>query len=289
MTRKAAKTGPGAMVLVAIEQGFPEAERIITDPLAYPILPLSSRISIRLSLMVRNWLVAKTEQKVPGLWGSMMARKRYIDDVVAEAAAGSIEAVVNLGAGFDTRAFRLPELQLVPVWEVDQAASIEVKDERLRAIFGEVAQHVTLVSIDFDHEDLEAVLAEHGYESSNKTFFIWEGVTQYVTEAGIRSTMDYLARAPAGSRLVFTYTPKDFIEGEVFYGHQYLYQQMREKDQIWLTGFDPEAIGGFLAEYGWSVREHLGYDQLGERYVKPTGRDLGWMEIERIVDAEKTP
>ena len=59
------------MVLVAIEQGFPEAERIIIDPLAHPILPLSSRISVRLSLAVRNWLVAKTEQKLPGLWGGM--------------------------------------------------------------------------------------------------------------------------------------------------------------------------------------------------------------------------
>ncbi len=100
------------MVLVAIEQGFPEAERIIIDPLAHPILPLSSRISVRLSLAVRNWLVAKTEQKLPGLWGGMMARKRYIDNIVTDAADGSLEGVVNLGAGFDTRAFRLPELSL---------------------------------------------------------------------------------------------------------------------------------------------------------------------------------
>lgn len=289
MTRKAAKTGPGAMVLVAIEQGFPEAERIINDPLAYPILPLSSRFWVRVSLVMRDWVVSKTEQNAPGLWGGMMARKRYIDDVVAEAAGGSVEAVVNLGAGFDTRAFRLPELETVPVWEVDQTASIEVKKHRLNVIFGEVPEHVSLVPIDFDREDLETVLSEHGYDSSKRTFFIWEGVTQYVTEPGIRTTMEYLATAPAGSRLVFTYTPRDFIDGEVMYGHEKIYRRMRVKNTIWHTGFDPESIDGFLAEYGWEVREHLGYDRLGERYVKPTGRDLGWMAIERIVDAEKAP
>ena len=142
------------MVLVAIEQGYPEAERIISDPLAHPILPLSSRFWVRVSLAMRSWLVAKTEQKAPGLWGGIMARKRYIDDVLCEAANGSLGAVVNLGAGFDTRAARLPELEAIPVWEVDQPGNIEAKRRRLRAVLGEVPDHVKLVSIDFDKEDL---------------------------------------------------------------------------------------------------------------------------------------
>jgi hypothetical protein len=50
MTRKAAETGPGAMVLVAIEQGFPKSERILIDPLAGPILPLKSRISVGMGI-----------------------------------------------------------------------------------------------------------------------------------------------------------------------------------------------------------------------------------------------
>ena len=287
MTRKAAKTGPGAMVLVAIEQGFPEAQRITTDPLAYPILPLSSRFWVRVSLTVRDWIVAKTEQNAPGLWGSMMARKRYIDDVVTEAVGGSVEAVVNLGAGFDTRAFRLTELATVPVWEVDQPENTDIKQRRLRAIFDEVSDHVTLVPINFDKEGLATVLAAHGYAGSDTALFIWEGVTQYLTEPGIRATMEFLATAPAGSRLVFTYTPKDFIDGKVLYGHENLYRRMRVKNTIWHTGFDPVASDDFLGDYGWKVREHLGYDELGERYVEPTGRNLGWMAIERVVHAEK--
>jgi methyltransferase (TIGR00027 family) len=240
------------------------------------------------SLAIRNWLVAKTEQNAPGLWGGIMARKRYIDEVLSEAAGGSVEAVVNLGAGFDTRAFRLPELKSVPVWEVDQRANIETKRRRLRAVLGEVPDHVKLVSIDFDKEDLEAVLASNGYLQSTSTFFIWEGVTQYLSGPGVRATMEYLAQAAPGSRLVFTYTPKDFIDGEVFYGHENLYRRMRVKNMIWHTGFDPGKIDAFLAEFGWTVREHLGYDELDERYVEPTGRGLGWMAIERIVMAEKT-
>jgi len=286
MTRKAAKTGPGAMVLVAIEQGYPENKRIITDGLAGPILPFSSRFWVRMSLPIRRWLVAKTEHKVPGLWGGIMARKRFIDDLAVNA-ADTVEAVVNLGAGFDTRSFRLPELADVRTWEVDQPENSEAKRRRLQAVFGEVPAHVTLVPVDFDLENLKTALAAHGYPAPVKTLFIWEGVTQYLTEAGIRDTFRFLGTAPAGSRLVFTYTPKDFIDGTVFYGQEYLFKQMRVKNTIWHTGFDPEAVAEFLDEYGWRVREHLGYDELGERYVRTTGRDLTWMAIERIVDAEK--
>jgi methyltransferase (TIGR00027 family) len=287
MTRKAAKTGPGAMVLVAIEQYYPEGERILTDDLACRILPFGFRAEVRLIGRFKDWIVRKSEEKVPGLWGGIMGRKRYIDDRVSDDADGRIEAVVNLGAGFDTRAYRLPALTDVPVWEVDLQQNIDAKRSRLEELFNEVPPHVTLVSIDFDREDLATVLALHGYEPDKKTFFIWEGVTQYLSEDGVRSTLAYLAKATAGSRLVFTYTPRDFIDGENFYGHEYLYKKMLLKDRIWLFGLDPEDVDDFLGGYGWRVLEHLDYEQLADRHVKPTGRTLRSMAIERIVYAEK--
>lgn len=287
MTSKAAKTGPGAMVLVAIEQYYPEGERIITDDLAYRILPLGFRAEVRLIGRFKDWIIRKSEKKVPGLWAGIMGRKRYIDDRVADDADGQVEAVVNLGAGFDTRAYRLQALANVPVWEVDQPQNIDGKRSRLQKLFQEVPAHVTLVPIDFDHEDLATVLASHGYEPDRKTFFIWEGVTQYLIESGIRATFQFLATAPAGSRLALTYTPKDFIDGKVFYGQKYLYKRMLLKDKIWFFGLDPDNVDDFLGEYGWRVLEHLGYDELDERYVKPTGRELQSMAIERIIYAEK--
>jgi O-methyltransferase involved in polyketide biosynthesis len=84
-----------------------------------------------------------------------------------------------------------------------------------------------------------------------------------------------------------TYTPKDFIDGKVFYGQKYLYKRMLLKDKIWFFGLDPDNVDDFLGEYGWRVLEHLGYDELDERYVKPTGRELQTMAIERIVYSEK--
>jgi O-methyltransferase involved in polyketide biosynthesis len=61
-----------------------------------------------------------------------------------------------------------------------------------------------LVPIDVETQDL-ADLANHGYRPERPTFFVWEAVTQYLTEAGVRKTFDFLATAAPGSHLVFTY------------------------------------------------------------------------------------
>jgi O-methyltransferase involved in polyketide biosynthesis len=50
---------------------------------------------------------------------------------------------------------------------------------------------------------------------------------------------------------------------------------------------DPEEVANLLGAYGWRVLEHLGYEELAERYVKRTGRKLPSMAIERMVYAEK--
>lgn len=282
---KTAATGYGPTVMVAIEQRFPESARIINDDLAARILPATTRL--RMMLWPRDLIVAMAEKKVPGVWGSILCRKRYIDDKLAEAAEGQVETVVNLGAGIETRAYRLPALARLPVFEVDLPENIDAKRSRLKKVLGGVPAHVTLVPIDFDREDLGAVLASHGYAADTRTFFIWEGVTQYLTEEGVRATMDFLARARAGSRLAFTYIRKDFVDGEVLYGHEYIYKTLVLKGKNWHFGMDPENVADFLSGYGWRMLEHLGFDELAERYVKPTGRKLLSMPIERMVYAEK--
>jgi methyltransferase (TIGR00027 family) len=289
MAQKAAKTGSGPTTIVAIEQHFPEAARIINDDLAYRILPFGMRAYVWLMRLswARDWMVRAAEKKIPGIWAMIMCRKRYIDDKVADAADGQAETVVNLGAGFDTQAYRLPALAKVPVWEVDQPENIDAKRSRLRKVFGEVPAHVTLVPIEFDREELGSVLASHGYAADTKTFFIWEGVAQYLTKAGIETTFDFLSKAPPGSRLAFTYVRKDFIDGKAFYGQEYLYKRMLLKDKIWLFGIDPEDVADFLGVYGWRVLEHIGYEELAEQYVKLTGRKLVSMPLERMVYAEK--
>jgi len=113
------------MVLVAVEQSFPEPQRIIDDGLAVRMLPFGAMMFVRFlgPRRIRDWLIGLSEKSNSGIWGGLLCRKRHIDEKVA-ASRNEIDAVVSLGAGFDTRSFRLPELTGLPVWEIDQRENI---------------------------------------------------------------------------------------------------------------------------------------------------------------------
>ncbi len=288
MANAAARTGPGPTALVAAEQNFPKGLRLIDDDVAYPILPFGARAFVWLMRprWARDWMVRVTERTSPGIWGGLVCRKRYIDDKLIQA-AGEIGAMVNLGAGYDTRAYRLKALADIPVWEVDQPQNIEPKRARLKKLFGATPPHVTLVAIDFDREQLSTVLASHGYRAEIPTFFVWEAVSQYLTEEGVKATFDFLSKAAVGSRLAFTYVRKDFIDGHAMYGQAGLYKRFVKSQKAWRFGLLPEDVADFLAGYGWRVVEHLGYDELAERYVTPLRPELVSTPIERVVYAEK--
>jgi methyltransferase (TIGR00027 family) len=288
MTRASASTAAGPTASVAIEQYLPKDRRIVDDAFAYSILSPSMRLIVSLTraAFIRNWFIRQSEVSAPGIWGGVLCRKRYIDDALAQS-LGSVDSVVNLGAGLDTRAFRLPGLAHMPIWEVDQPQNIDFKRTRLQRLLGATPRRLTLVPIDFDHEDLPQVLSQHGYKADGPTFFILEAVTQYLTPAGIDATFKFLASAQTGSRVAFTFIRKDFVEGRVMYGQERLHQQYVTRG-IWLFGLDPDGVDAFLASYGWRTVEQLGYDGLADRYVKPTGRNLALTPLERLVLAAKT-
>lgn len=289
MTNRAARTALGPMVIVAVEQNFPQEHRLIRDGVAYRFLPHGIKVLVKSTRFspIRELLIRSSERRAPGVWGGIASRKRYIDDKLVEALGAGIGAVVNLGAGLDTRAYRLPMLSSVPVFEVDLPVNIEYKRRMLRRVYGRVPAHVTLVPIDFERQELESILTSHGYQIQQKTFFIWEAVTQYLTEGGIEKTFRFLAKANPGSRLVFTYIRKDFIDGVAGYGSDALYQAFRVKEQLWRFGIAPGQVAGLLREFAWIELEQMGSQEFTEQYVKPSGRALPVSEIERAVYAEK--
>lgn len=90
-----------------------------------------------------------------------------------------------------------------------------------------------------------------------------------------------------GSRLVFTYVRRDFIDGTNLYGAPMLYRRMRQRRQLWHFGLQPEEVAEFLAGSGWRLIEQLGPEQIVRRYVAPTGRNLTASDIEWSAYAEK--
>jgi methyltransferase (TIGR00027 family) len=286
MAKAAAKTGPGPTALVAVEQYYPKRERLIEDDAAFSILPPAYRAFVALTraAFVRDWLVRSSEKDAPGIWGAMACRKRYIDEKLTQS-LGKTDAVVNLGAGFDTRAFRLP-LGDTPVWEVDLPQNIRAKRKGIERLRGRVPKNFHLAEMDFDRGDLTRTLAQHGYSADMRTFFIWEAVSQYLTRAGVEKTFSFFQNAAPQSRLAMTYVRRDFLEGRRLYGWERGYREYVKKG-LWLFGLDPGEWPDFLKTCGWRVLEDAGYDELAARFIAPSGRRLAATAVERVLFAEK--
>jgi methyltransferase (TIGR00027 family) len=285
----AAQTAFGPMVLAAVEQNEPAGRRLVDDDLAELFLPASLRWLVAATRWgpARRLMIRGSEFTGPGLWVNMACRKHFIDDRLKEA-LDDIDAVVILGAGLDTRAYRLTRQVKIPVFEVDQPVNIAMKAKTVRRVLGELPLSVRLVALDFEQDDLLTALAEHGYRTDYRAFFVCEGVTQYLTEGGVRRTLEGLRAAAPGSRLVFTYVHRDFIDGSNRYGTRTLYRNTRQRHQLWQFGLQPDEVAGFIADYGWRLVEQAGPDEFVQRYVEPTGRKLPASQLEWSAYAEKT-
>jgi methyltransferase (TIGR00027 family) len=276
------------MVIAACEQYVPEAHRLIRDDLALRILPpaLQAMASLCRWSFIRRTLIEAAEKDAPGTWAGIACRKRYIDEKTSDAIRAGVGSCVFLGAGLDTRACRLAGPNGVDAYEIDQPANINLKRDRLRRLYGRMPEHLTLVPVDFEADDLGASLARNRFRIEAATMFVWEGVTQYLTEEAVRKTLAFLSNAGAGSRLVFTYVQRDFLDGLNLYGGEKLFERFVSRG-VWRFGIAPGAVGGLLKDYGWMERQQAGGAEFAARYVEPAGRDLPVFEIERCVYAEK--
>ena len=144
MTNPASGTALGPMLAVAAEQYIPQAQRLLHDELAYQFLPTPYKILASLFRWppVRKFMSSIAEKRGRGVWGGVLCRKRYIDDKLAEALQDGIQAVVNLGAGLDTRLYRIPAVSALPVFEVDLPENIAYKKRKLQQVFGKAPAHV---------------------------------------------------------------------------------------------------------------------------------------------------
>jgi len=148
-----------------------------------------------------------------GLW--LALRVAYLDRLVDLAVDRlGVRQIVILGAGYDTRAARLPRAG-VTYFEVDHPATQAAKRARLAALDGYPIDAARHVGCDFEHQDPIAQLAGAGFATHDTALVIWEGVVPYLTEAAVRATATRLAAGLDPRALIaFDFLGKNLVEGK---------------------------------------------------------------------------
>jgi methyltransferase (TIGR00027 family) len=199
----------------ATESMRPEGERICYDPYAVRFINPAFLRAIHENPEAARAKAAEVARTFPGLAGSILARVRFFDDFVANAAATGIRQLVILGAGYDTRAYRTPGLEgNIQVFEVDHPLTQQPKKEKIREIFGSLPAHVAYVPADLGRDSLTDGLAKAGYDRTEKTLYILEGLVMYLPPAVVDGILSFIAEnSGTGSIILFDYYPLSLVNG----------------------------------------------------------------------------
>jgi methyltransferase (TIGR00027 family) len=235
----------------------PFAPRFMSRSLAFALWTSRSRL-------VRPALVGYADARAPGARTSAIARTAYLDDAVRAALAAGTRQLVILGAGFDCRAHRLPELAGARVFEIDRAETQAVKRARLADQRGEVRY----VAVDFLRDEVPAALAAAGWSASEATFVLWEGVTNYLTEPAVARVLSWFGSTAPGGAIAFTYVHRGVLDGSVpFEGAATIARNVQRLGEPWTFGLHPDEVAAFVARFGLALREDLGADDYRRRYL----------------------
>jgi methyltransferase (TIGR00027 family) len=286
---RASFTAETVALMRALETHRGAGRRLFVDPYAEPFTRGRLRFLARWSRTpvvgpAAAWVYDRVAG--PGPRPSAVARTRFIDDAVSER-AGSVEQLVLLGAGFDTRAHRLPALRDLEVFEVDQPAT-QARKTAIVAGEGLDTRRVVYVAVDFEHDDLARELLGAGFDPSRPTVFVWEGVTNYLTDVTVDATLAIVrALAAAGSALVFTYVHAGVLDGsERFPEATRWLHNVERAGEPWTFGLRPAQVSAFLDARGFTlVTDVSTRDADGGRFAALGRRDAG-SELYRVAVAD---
>jgi len=232
-------------------------------------------------------LVARfIDRRWAGARSSAVARTRLIDDAIRRALEHGIEQLVILGAGFDARAYRIPALSELAVFEVDHPDTLAQKRRLLGPLPAELYSHVRFVGVDFESSELEQRLGAAGYSKSSRSFILWEGVTNYLDETAIDATLRWCATGAPGTELLFTYVHRAVLDDPTsFAGTERLFKTLEAAGERWTFGLDPAELAGFLDQRGLSLEEDIGSAAYRARYLPEVSRVMRGYEFYRVARA----
>ncbi|MCP3888682.1 MAG: SAM-dependent methyltransferase [Desulfobulbaceae bacterium] len=286
------QTASRSAAIIAAHRAFDSSktpeERICYDPFARRFLPTGFTVIGEVE-MDEETALNVFKDIVPGFHEYFLARTRYIDEQLQKSLSDGLQQLVILGAGYDSRAYRFDEMiNTVQIFEVDHPVTQAVKKDKLKEYFQDLPNHVTLVPIDFQKENLETCLIRCGYDSGLKTLFIWEGVTMYIDSESVDKTLQFISKTSGkGSSVIFDYTYQDVIEGT----------NDRKEAKGWLNiagksnepllfGLQNNHVEEFLAKRGFANVVIATSEYFNEKYYTGINKDRETTPVLSIVHAE---
>lgn len=274
----ASKTAQYMALFRALETKRSKKKRLFTDVFAVSFLDNKLKLATMLTALPfgERLLRRIIYNKIPGAFSSGIARTKYIDDLLEKSVKAGVKQVIILGAGFDTRALRLPVLQPIPVIEIDHPNTARTKMSTVKEQLGKLPLNVHYFQIDFNQQSIHELAAEKNINFSVPTTIIWEGVTNYLSAEAVDATFAFVEKFAAGSYIIFTYVHKQVLDKpSSFYGAEKLLNDLDALEEKWTFGFYPEELQNYLSQFNIRLLEDYGAAEYRTMYT-PDRNEKGY-------------
>jgi methyltransferase (TIGR00027 family) len=286
---RSSDTAESAAATRALESLRPSAERVIHDPWAIRFLGPKNRFLVELTRLssFRRLVTRYYDAKFPGVMGEFILRTHCVNQALSRALRDrAVSQVVIFGAGFDARALCLPDAATATFFEIDHPAT----QARKRAVLGDAALragHVRYVALDLESESVTRIL-EHGYDPSQRSFFILEGLLYYLPEQAARSLLSFIAGNSArGSQVAFNYLDTSYLPGgERASQTGRILDHVLEIGEPFQFSLKPERLREFLAEVGLTLLEEMCVTEQAPRASPSAAQNYVLMDMFRTVLTE---
>ncbi|WP_067893876.1 class I SAM-dependent methyltransferase [Nocardia vaccinii] len=200
----------------------------------------------------------------------VVARARFIEDLITEQAAAGVGQYVLLGAGLDTLAQRRPEIaSAITIFEVDQPGPQEWKRRRLDELALPTPSGLRLVPVDFETESWWDRLIAAGFDPRRPAVVASTGVSMYLTHAANTATLQRISVLAAGSSLVMTYMlPIDRVDAQERRLREFAERGARSSGTPFISFYDPDQLRALALEAGFREARTVSAADLTDRYFR---------------------
>ncbi|NGO70220.1 class I SAM-dependent methyltransferase [Streptomyces boncukensis] len=211
-----------------------------------------------------------------GLRAAIVARARFVEDLVLQQAERGVGQYVILGAGLDTFAQRRPDAAArLRVFEVDQPGPQAFKRRRLEELSLGVPEWLRFVPVDFEAGDSWwARLAAAGFDPARPAVVVSTGVTMYLTRDAVAATLRRIAGLAPGTTCAMTFLlPRDHVAPDERELHRRSEEGARASGTPFRSYFTPRQMAELAEAAGFAEVRHVPAQTLAERYF--SGREDG--------------
>ena len=232
---------------------------------------LEDEVGLRLVAPEEDWRARPDmdPETTRGFRASIIARARFIEDLIVEQADAGVEQYVLLGAGLDTFAQRRPEVaSRLRVFEVDQPGPQAWKRRRLVDCGFGIPDWLRFVPVNFESAHYWwDQLAAAGFDPNRPAVVASTGVSMYITKEATAASLRQIATLAAGSTLAMTFLLQaELVDQQDRPGLEMSSKGARSSGTPFVSFYTPEEIVAMAGEAGFKGVQHVSGRTLAERY-----------------------